>query len=193
MLQLWKFDGLFVKEMEMNDYMIASLILLILAYVQNVSFSIVSRSRNRSSIKYHLIAAVFSNSIWFLTFRYLVTRDMSFTMFPWYCLGTVLGSVTGVQISMWFEKFLHADSDSHLKPKVDVQSLQMKVTELEKAIEHHRKYGFYPEVIQGVTHEFTKDTISDGFGSVWSAHCAMCGQKSMQVVRPGKVQCSYCG
>lgn len=37
------------------------------------------------------------------------------------------------------------------------------------------------------------DIIEDGFGSVWSAWCYMCGRKSMQIVRPGKVQCGYCG
>ena len=33
------------------------------------------------------------------------------------------------------------------------------------------------------------ETISDGFGSVWGAYCPTCGEKSMSVVRPGKVQC----
>jgi len=37
------------------------------------------------------------------------------------------------------------------------------------------------------------EVISDGFGSEWSAYCAMCGEKTMQVVRPGKVQCAKCG
>ena len=35
--------------------------------------------------------------------------------------------------------------------------------------------------------------ISDGFDSVWSIWCPMCYNKSMQVVRPGKVQCEECG
>jgi len=93
------------------------LIMLILAFVQNVSFSIVSRSRNRSSIKYHIIAATFSNSIWFLTFRQLVLAKMNLILFIPYCVGTVIGSVIGVRISMWIERILHADSDSHLNKK----------------------------------------------------------------------------
>lgn len=36
-------------------------------------------------------------------------------------------------------------------------------------------------------------TIEDGFGSCWSRKCAMCGRMSMEVVRPGKVQCNFCG
>jgi hypothetical protein len=35
--------------------------------------------------------------------------------------------------------------------------------------------------------------IEDGFGSSWSIRCPECGQDSMQVVRPGKAQCSNCG
>ena len=37
-----------------------------------------------------------------------------------------------------------------------------------------------------------EDTIEDGFGSMWSAFCPTCKQKSMVVVRPGKVQCNNC-
>jgi hypothetical protein len=37
------------------------------------------------------------------------------------------------------------------------------------------------------------DIISDGFGGEWSAICPVCGRRSMSVVRPGKVQCEYCG
>jgi hypothetical protein len=41
--------------------------------------------------------------------------------------------------------------------------------------------------------EDDSDTISDGFGSTWSSKCAMCGKNSVQIVRPGKVQCTNCG
>ena len=37
------------------------------------------------------------------------------------------------------------------------------------------------------------EVIEDGFGSSWSAYCAQCGEKTMQIVRPGKVQCAKCG
>ena len=37
------------------------------------------------------------------------------------------------------------------------------------------------------------ECVEDGFGGVWSATCPECGRKSMHVVRPGKVQCAYCG
>ena len=37
-----------------------------------------------------------------------------------------------------------------------------------------------------------KNTISDGYVK-WSIWCPVCGCKTMQVVRPGKVQCINCG
>jgi hypothetical protein len=97
---------------------IALLTMLLLAFIQNVSFSIVSRSRNRSSYRYHMIASVFSNGIWFLTFRQLVLMEMNWLLFIPYTIGTVAGSLTGVRISMWIEAKIGADSDSHLASKV---------------------------------------------------------------------------
>jgi len=99
----------------MAEYLVASLTLLVLAFVQNISFSIVSRSRNRDNLKFHLIAAFFSNSIWFLTFRHLIRSDMSLYLFPWYCAGTMLGSVFGVRISMMIEKWCGASADAHVR------------------------------------------------------------------------------
>ena len=90
------------------------LVILCLAFIQNVSFSIVSRSRNRSNATYHIIAATFSNGIWFLTMRHLVRGDMNFILFLPYVFGTVLGSISGVKLSMFIEKFLGASADGHL-------------------------------------------------------------------------------
>ena len=94
---------------------IKMLIILGLAFVQNISFSIVSRSRNRNNLRYHLIAATFSNTIWFLTFRQLVKADMNFILFIPYVIGTVLGSCLGVRISMFIERLLGASAEQHLK------------------------------------------------------------------------------
>lgn len=93
----------------------AAAVILTLAFLQNVSFSIVSRSRNRSSFTYHMIASVFSNGIWFLTFRQLILGEMSWLLFVPYTLGTVAGSLAGVRVSMWIERAIGADSDGHLR------------------------------------------------------------------------------
>lgn len=97
--------------------MIHYLLLALLAFAQNVAFSIVSRSRNRNNMTYHVIAATASNAVWFLTFRYLVTQGMDWKLFIPYTVGTVAGSVFGVKVSMKIERWLGAESDSHLKDK----------------------------------------------------------------------------
>lgn len=38
-----------------------------------------------------------------------------------------------------------------------------------------------------------EETISDGFGNTSSAICPTCGERSMEVVRPGREQCLLCG
>lgn len=89
--------------------------LVALSFVQSVAFSLVSRSRNRSSISYHVVASIASNAVWFLTFRQLVTNNMTFALLLPYTVGTVAGSVFGVKVSMTIERWLGAESDKHLK------------------------------------------------------------------------------
>lgn len=84
------------------------LVMMILAFLQNISFSVVSRSRNRNSKLYHFVAAIASNGVWFMTMKYLiVSRDMTWTLFIPYTVGTVGGSVVGQAVSMWIEKKLN--------------------------------------------------------------------------------------
>jgi len=95
---------------------LAVLLMMVMAFSQSVSFSIVSRSRNRNSVAYHRVAAIFSNGVWFITAKYLiVTQHMSWLLFVPYTVATVYGSTTGQQISMWVEKKLGLTADSHLK------------------------------------------------------------------------------
>lgn len=94
--------------------MIGLVTIAVLAFVQNVSFSIVSRSRNRDSNTYHMIAALFSNTIWFLTFRELVRADMTLMLFVPYVVGTMCGSMFGVKLAMKIEKLIGATADGHL-------------------------------------------------------------------------------
>lgn len=89
--------------------------ILALSFVQNVSFSIVSRSRNRNNQAYHMTAAFFSNTIWFLTFRVLVRGDMNIILFIPYVIGTMIGSLYGVKFAMKIETLLGATADGHIK------------------------------------------------------------------------------
>ena len=84
------------------------LIVLALAFIQNVSFSMVSRSRNRSNMTYHAVASVFSNGIWFLTMHQLVVADLSYWLLLPYVIGTVAGSLFGAKVSMKIEKAIGA-------------------------------------------------------------------------------------
>jgi uncharacterized membrane protein YfcA len=88
--------------------MTAWLTLAALAYCQNIAFSVASRARNRNSATYHAIAAVFSNAVWFATFRFLVVADMSWDLFVPYTVGTVAGSLTGAAVSSWVEQKIGA-------------------------------------------------------------------------------------
>lgn len=63
---------------------------------------------------------------------------------------------------------------------VKMDKLESEISALEQEMEKEKNKNL-------------KDIIEDGFGSVWSAWCPMCKKKSMQVVRPGKAQCKYCG
>lgn len=83
------------------------LIMMLMAFFQNTAFSIVSRSRNRNSKAYHFIASIASNGVWFLTMKFLIiTKDMSWSLFVPYTVGTVFGSSLGQSVSMWIEKKL---------------------------------------------------------------------------------------
>jgi len=79
-----------------------------IAYAQNISFSLVSRARNRNHMGYHAAASVLSNGIWFATFHYLVVNEMSWILFIPYGIATVAGSLTGAKVSMWIEEKIGA-------------------------------------------------------------------------------------
>ena len=85
-----------------------------LAFIQNTSFSMVSRSRNRDNMNYHIIASLFSNTLWFLTMRELVLAELTWWLLIPYAIGTVSGSVYGAKLSMRIERWLGASADGHL-------------------------------------------------------------------------------
>lgn len=88
--------------------MLTTITILTLAYVQNISFTMVSRSRNRDNMTYHAMCAVASNGIWFATMHHLVAAQLSWWMAVPYIIGTVAGSLTGAAASMRIEKLIGA-------------------------------------------------------------------------------------
>jgi hypothetical protein len=85
-----------------------------LAIVQNVAFTLVSRSRNRDNKRFHLIASTFSHTLWFLTFKELILADMSLILLIPYVIGSLVGSIYGMTLSMKIEKWLGATADGHI-------------------------------------------------------------------------------
>ena len=97
--------------------MLEFLWVVLLSFLMNVSFTILSRARNRSNYRYHVIASIVSNLAWFLAFRHLVLNDMGLWLVLPYLIGTATGAMTGARISMNVERWIGADSDSHLKKR----------------------------------------------------------------------------
>ena len=84
-----------------------------IAFAQNTSFSMVSRSRNRSNMTYHAVCSVFSNGLWLLTFGLLGTEliiNSNYIMAIPYIIGTVAGSIFGAKVSMKIEKLIGAET-----------------------------------------------------------------------------------
>jgi hypothetical protein len=93
--------------MEITPQSVASVLIMVaLAFIQNVSFSMVSRSRNHDHSGYHVVCAILSNGIWFATMQYLVVNQLTWALFAPYTIGTVSGSLTGSKISARVEKWL---------------------------------------------------------------------------------------
>lgn len=100
----------------------AAYLLMILAVSQNISFALVSRARSRNNFAYHAIASIFSNGVWYLTFRYLTREQMPLILLTPYVALTITGSLIGVTVSMAIEKWLHITSDSHVLEKAAVKT-----------------------------------------------------------------------
>lgn len=97
-----------------QPYLLKAFVLIIIAILQNAAFTITSRSRNRDNKVYHIIAAVFSNGIYFLVFKVMMSNDFAVSLMLPYVIGTVTGSVLGMKISMVIEKLIGASADKHL-------------------------------------------------------------------------------
>lgn len=98
--------------------------LFVVAFVQNMAFTWVSRSRQSGNPGKHAVAAVFSNSIWFVCNFYLLFPEIlrsineggfweRFVLMIIYVAATVLGSVVMMKINLghWYVPFLTEKKD----------------------------------------------------------------------------------
>jgi uncharacterized membrane protein YfcA len=90
---------------------VSFLYVVMLAFFQNVAFTLVSRARNRDKFLYHAIASMLSNGVFFLTFRELVLGDMGWGLFLPYLVGTVSGSLFGAKLALKIEAAIGALAD----------------------------------------------------------------------------------
>ena len=85
-----------------------------LLFCQNAIFTWVSRSRNSGSVKWHGVASIFGNIIFFIIQIFLITTVWDFiTGKDWisialaigfYTFFTTLGSISAHKFLLWFEK-----------------------------------------------------------------------------------------
>lgn len=81
-------------------------LVMVLAYVQNMTYGLQSRSANRNSNAYHAIAALAANYVFFLNRKLLVTREVPMMLLAAYVFFTILGTLHGNTISMKIESLL---------------------------------------------------------------------------------------
>jgi hypothetical protein len=61
-----------------------------LLLAQNASFTWVSRARNSRSVKYHAVASICSNGVWFVAIAVAVDKIAEAKGDPWLFAGTAL-------------------------------------------------------------------------------------------------------
>ncbi len=81
-------------------------LVMFLAYAQNTTYGLQSRSANRNSNAYHAIAALAANGVFFLNRNLLVVREVPMALLAAYVLFTIMGTLNGNTISMKIEQAL---------------------------------------------------------------------------------------
>jgi multidrug transporter EmrE-like cation transporter len=83
---------------------------LLLSFLQSVTFTMSSRARNRSNYKFNLACTVVSSSVWFLTLREILLDPTLGLLIP-YVLGAGIGTLIGTKVSMLIEHKIGAKAD----------------------------------------------------------------------------------
>jgi hypothetical protein len=79
------------------------LVLAVLAFMQMMSFTLISRARNRKDKRYHAWASVCSNGTWYLTMDRLAEgKLMPHEAVP-YIVGNAIGSLIGQGVALKLE------------------------------------------------------------------------------------------
>lgn len=126
-----------------------------LALADNLTFSILRRSRNTNNVAYHVIASLIKGTIWYLLFRELSLSKMALAFFPQYCFGSVLGGLIGQDVSLRIERLIGASADDHLKssakhfmPVVPLAILSVVVVAI-SLFAHDPRFALYLALLSG--------------------------------------------
>jgi hypothetical protein len=107
-------------------------LLALLAWGQNAAYAMQSRSGNRNSNPYHLIAAVAASFVLFLNIRILAIdlKQMPLTLFSVYLFFTILGTLHGTDVSIGIERFFNIKTGDPDKGKPKLAKLWPMVSVL---------------------------------------------------------------
>ena len=86
--------------------------LIVISFVLNILWSMMSRARNRSNLTYHAILVILSSVLWVCFMQELMTSDFKTMLYS--CIGSSAGAILGQPISMFVEKKIGASSDEHI-------------------------------------------------------------------------------
>jgi len=91
------------------------LYIMLMCATMGTMFSMVSRSRNRDNMWYHVTCSAIAQTVYLLVLKELIQSGVQPVIMPFYIAGMAFGSVAGAQVSMFIEKRIFASADGHLQ------------------------------------------------------------------------------
>lgn len=70
----------------------------------------------------------------------------------------------------------------------EVESGKLRIGEVQHDRSAHSFRGLLVKILKDVEKE-PEDILEDGCGNAWLRECPVCKERSMEIVRPGSVQC----
>ena len=95
--------------------MLRYVLFFFLVVFQAMSFTFISRARNRNHVGLAMFASLFSNTAWILVFREIVMNVHDFWIYPTYIVAMALGTWIQMKLSMRIEARLKSKSDAWRK------------------------------------------------------------------------------
>lgn len=101
---------------------------IVLALMQNVTYTMQSRARLRSSDTYHAIAAVTATATLFFSIKFLITQRVTLDLLAPYTFATVAGNLWGKKLSERIERAIGAVANlgTPLDPKHAQQAIPLR-------------------------------------------------------------------